>query len=352
MAENKGQQAGGFDYYYGQEGDQFSFFRIPRVLIKDRRFADLSSDAKLLYGLLLDRMALSRSNGWLDADNRVYIIYTMQEIREDLGCGKDKAIKTMAELDSAKGIGLVERKRRGLGLPDILYIKNFIVKKSVKPDKSAESGNTGFKKSEKQTSGGRGNRTPDVGDPETKRSEKQTSRMRENRPPEVGNPEANYNKTNDTDSSHILSIHRDTSGTKMYPAEGDDGLMDDDTVLAQIRSNIGYDSHMLHDGDGDRQCYCELYRVIADVIRGHPETVRIGDSVFPYDVVRSRMMKLTDEHMEYVRQCILDNAREIRSMKKYMLAALYNAPATMATYYTQLVRHDMYGGGWQERGII
>ena len=84
-----------FDYYYGIEAEQFSFYRVPRLLIKDNRFKGLSSDAKLLYGLMLDRMSLSMKNGWLDDENRAYIIYTIDNIMEDLGCGKDKAIKVL-----------------------------------------------------------------------------------------------------------------------------------------------------------------------------------------------------------------------------------------------------------------
>ena len=113
------------DYYYGIEAEQFSFYRVPRLLIKDERFKKLSSDAKLLYGLMLDRMSLSMKNEWFDEDNRAYIIYTIDSIMEDLGCGKEKAVKVLAELDSVKGIGLVEKVRRGLGKPDIIYVKNF-----------------------------------------------------------------------------------------------------------------------------------------------------------------------------------------------------------------------------------
>ena len=114
-----------FDYYYGIEAEQFSFYRIPRLLIKDARFKELSSDAKLLYGLMLDRLALSIKNGWLDEENRVYIHYTLDNIMEDLGCAREKCAKVIAELDSKKGIGLIEKKRQGLGKPDIIYVKNF-----------------------------------------------------------------------------------------------------------------------------------------------------------------------------------------------------------------------------------
>ena len=94
-----------FDYYYGIEAEQFSFYRVPRLLIKDERFKGLSSDAKLLYGLMLDRMSLSMKNGWLDDENRAYIIYTIDNIREDLGCSKEKAIKVLAELDAGNTAG-------------------------------------------------------------------------------------------------------------------------------------------------------------------------------------------------------------------------------------------------------
>ena len=99
-----------FDYYYGIEADQFSFYRVPRLLVKDSRFRELSSDAKLLYGLMLDRMSLSMKNNWHDEENRAYIYYTMENIMEDLGCAKEKCAKVLAELDSKKGYGLIEKK--------------------------------------------------------------------------------------------------------------------------------------------------------------------------------------------------------------------------------------------------
>ena len=147
------------DYYYGIEAEQFSFYRVPRLLIKDERFKKLSSDAKLLYGLMLDRMSLSIKNKWFDDNNRAYIIYTINSIMEDLGCGKEKAVKVLAELDNTKGIGLVEKVRRGLGKPDIIYVKNFASpegnldkKEAVNTDKITEVGKSDFRKSENQTS--------------------------------------------------------------------------------------------------------------------------------------------------------------------------------------------------------
>ena len=122
------------DYYYGNEAEQFSFYRIQKVLLSDIRFRTVSLDAKVLYGLLLDRMSLSVKNGWLDEGGRVYIIFTIADVMETLGCAEQKANKLMNELDSAKGVGLIERKRRGLGKPNVIYVKKFIDRAQTSPE--------------------------------------------------------------------------------------------------------------------------------------------------------------------------------------------------------------------------
>ena len=110
------------DYFYGQSGELFSYFRIPKALFQDHRFRQLSTDARTLYGILLDRMSLSAKNGWLDEQGRVYIIYTVREVQESLCCAEHKAVKLFRELE---GIDLIERKRRGLGRPSLIYVKDF-----------------------------------------------------------------------------------------------------------------------------------------------------------------------------------------------------------------------------------
>ena len=110
------------DYFYGQSGELFSYFRIPKALFQDHRFRQLSTDARTLYGILLDRMSLSAKNGWLDEQGRVYIIYTVREVQESLCCAEHKAVKLFRELED---IDLIERKRRGLGRPSLIYVKDF-----------------------------------------------------------------------------------------------------------------------------------------------------------------------------------------------------------------------------------
>lgn len=122
-----------FDYYYGEESESCSFYRIPRLLIVGERFSGLSTDAKLLYGLMLDRMNLSARNGWYDDAGRVYIYYTLEEIQESMSCGHGKAVRLLAELDTGKGIGLIERTKQGQGRPTRIYVKRYTTREMPAP---------------------------------------------------------------------------------------------------------------------------------------------------------------------------------------------------------------------------
>ncbi len=129
-----------FDYFHECEAEQFSFYRIPKALFTDAYFKSLSCEAKILYGLMLDRMCLSMKNNWIDADGRVYIIFTLEQVTEYMNCGRDKGIKILAELDTKKGIGLIERVKQGFGKPNAIYVKNFVVKLDRKEQRTAVSG--------------------------------------------------------------------------------------------------------------------------------------------------------------------------------------------------------------------
>lgn len=115
-----------FAYHLGMDAEQYAFFRIPKLLITEPYFRRLSTDAKLLYGLMLDRMSLSMRNGWMDDDGHVYIYFTLEEACEQLCCKTDKAVKLFAELDSAKGVGLIRRVKQGLGRPAKIYVLRFM----------------------------------------------------------------------------------------------------------------------------------------------------------------------------------------------------------------------------------
>ena len=328
-----------FDYYYGIEAEQFSFYRVPRLLIKDERFKGLSSDAKLLYGLMLDRMSLSMKNGWLDDENRAYIIYTVDAIMEDLGCAKATCVKIMKELDTENGIGLIEKKRRGLGKPDIIYVKNFSTITDAQTEEKSDNAD----------------KTTEVQKLNLKKSNMHTSRGSESELAEVHKADpiyTNYNQTNQsyTDISYTNPINQ--SGNESRSEKKIDVMDDVNAYIELIKDNIEYEHHMKYDDWQNKALYEELFEVICEVVCVKRTTIRIAGEDYPYELVKSKFLKLNSGHLEYVIGCMHDTNTKITNIKAYMVTALYNAPSTMNHYYQQEVQHDMYGGGWHEKGIV
>ena len=347
------------DYYYGIEAEQFSFYRVPRVLIKDERFRELSSDAKLLYGLMLDRMALSRKNGWFDEENRAYIHYTLENIMEDLGCAREKCAKVLAELDSKKGIGLIEKKRQGLGKPDIIYVKNFAtLEVSIKSendeqspsdaDVSTEVRKSNFKKFGNQTSESSEIELQEVRKSNLQRFGNQTSRSSEIELAEVREPNPNYNNNNYNNNSYNNPINQseNSDGDRMDEMDSANAYME------IIKENIEYEHHMKYAQYSEKELYQELYEVICEIVCVKHKTVRIGGDEYPFELVKSKFLKLNSSHLDYVISCMQNTTTKINNIKAYMVTALYNAPSTISHYYQQEVQHDMYGGGWSEKGIV
>lgn len=349
-----------FDYYYGIEAEQFSFYRVPRLLIKDERFKGLSSDAKLLYGLMLDRMSLSMKNGWLDDENRAYIIYTVDAIMEDLGCAKATCVKIMKELDTENGIGLIEKKRRGLGKPDIIYVKNFSTiadgQREEVPDtadKITEVQKLNFKKSNNYTSRSSETELLEVQNLEHQKSKMQTSRGSESELAEVQELAPNYTNYNYTNQSYIdRSYINPINQSENRQEDTIDGMDDANTYIAIIKENIEYEHHMKFEKHGDRELYQELFEVICEVVCVKRKSIRIGGEEYPYELVKSKFLKLNSGHLGYVMECMKNTTTKIGNIKAYMITALYNALNTINHYYQQEVNHDMYGGGWSEQGII
>lgn len=295
------------DYYYGDQAEQFSFYRIPKVLFTDKRFKDISAEAKILYGLLLDRMSLSAKNGWLDQEGRVYIVYTVEDIMDALSCASQKAMKLLNELDEK--CGLIERKRQGLGKPNLIYVKNFVAAPESK-----------FKNGEKQNSGVLKIETQEF--PKSKGS----------------NTEKNNTDLNDTESLPFPSF----SGGQKRESKGNDAER-----RAQYRElimeNISYDV-LLVDLPYDKEIVEEILELIVDTVCTTKETVRISGDDKPAEVVRSRFLKLDSEHIRFVVSCMKENTTKIKNIRQYLLATLYNASLTMTSYYAALVQHDMAEG--------
>lgn len=285
-----------YDYFYGAEAEQFSFYRIPKVLFTEERFRNVSAEAKVLYGLLLDRMSLSCKNGWLDKEGRVYIIFTIEEVMTALGCADQKAGKLLHELESK--CRLIERKRQGLGKPNLIYVKNFV-------DNHVDNAS--------------GSTAPS---PESRGSY----------------TDKNYTDFSDTDSFPFTSFRRD-HGRESKRTEA--ALREQYREL--IAENIAYDT-LLTDYPYEQDTLEEILELLVDVVCTTKSSVRISGDEKPAEVVRSRFLKLNSEHIRFVVGGLKENTTRIRNMRQYLLATLYNAPLTIGNYYRSLVSHDMSEG--------
>lgn len=334
-----------FDYYYGLETEQFTFYRIPKLLIKDIRFKKLSSDAKLLYGLMLDRMSLSIKNSWFDEYNRAYIIYTLDNIMEDLDCSKSTVVKIMKELDTKSGIGLIEKKRRGMGKPDIIYVKNFTTRlqyddnynvHNVTKTNIENNRDINFKTQELQIS-------------EVKNNKFYNSRSLKFTTQEVQNLYPNNTNINYTDFNNINLINQSNVDKIVDKRLNVDNSMDKannininyNNLIEMVKHNLSYDYYINDDSYIDKDLYVELFNIICDIVCVKREFVKINGEEYPYNLVRSQFLKLKPTHLQYVIECFKNTTTQIYNIKSYLLTALYNSIHTTHSYYQQSVIRDM-----------
>ena len=323
-----------FNYFYGTEADQFSFYRIPKALFTDSYFKDLSSDAKILYGLMLDRMSLSIKNQWFDDKNRAYIYFSIEDIMELLNCGRNKAIKSMRELDDETGIGLIEKRRQGFGKVNVIYVKTFM------PEKTDEKKfGEGLEKFKKQTSVE--NEEPaEVYNLNFMKSQNQTSRSPENKLQEVyisnpNNTNLSDTEMNDNKSNPIISVDE-----KRF--DSDNRSEDYQAYENLVKETIDYESLEVTHHDDMRQVD-EIVNLIVETVMCKNDKILIASNWYSASLVKKKFLMLTYSHIEYVLHCMRGNTTKVKNIKKYLLAALFNAPSTMNGYYQAEVNHDMPG---------
>lgn len=293
-----------YDYFYGQQSEQFSFYRIPKILFSQDKFWNVSTDAKLLYGILLDRMNLSARNGWLDEAGRVYIIFTIEEIKESLGCAEKKAVKLLDELE--KKAELIERKRQGLGKPNLIYVKNFISESVERQFLNCQNDNSAtFQNTIQDLSKAQGNNT------------------------DIKN----------TDLSDTNSI---------FPSDNcgkENGNEEYQQYYQYFYEQLGME-YLQKDYPYDVDRLENILELVVETVCSKRQIIRIGGDDRPIEVVKSRFMKLDSEHIRYVLDCFKENTTKIRNIRQYILASLYNAPTTIGSYFDSLVRHDMAQPDW------
>ena len=320
-----------FDYYYGIEAEQFTFVRVPKGLFTDKEhFGGLSNEAKLLYGLLLERMSLSRKNNWIDKHNRVYIIFPVEEIEESLDVGHEKALNLLKELDDQSGIGLVRKKRRGLGLPPILYVKNFIVKGEQNTDLVPTSRSTE-------------NVFQEVGKTDFKKYENQTSANPKNRLLEVRKSDSNNIDINNTDMSYTYDQSISLSRTDFQNFSPGDGLIDGidrRTVEEEVKKQIDYDCLISHHDSSVVQMAEEIKDLMVDVLCGERSVVSEGKRVSE-ETARAAYRKITYEHIQYVMKSLVSYPDKISRIDRFLTASLFNSVYTLTNSTFAGFEHDM-----------
>ncbi len=272
----------------------FSFYRIPKALFQEQRFQNLSTDAKTLYGILLDRMSLSVKNEWFDKQGRVFIIFTIEDVKRTLRCADNKATRLLRELEK---FGLIERKRRGQGKPCLVYVKNF----------SSESSKESVKNRDNDDSCG--------------------SKIACQDPVKSRGIKKKENKTEMNNTNLILSDESE----KMKNRE----------LLEEYFSHSIEIDLLLRLYPDDEDTLYQIVNLLVDTCDSKRKLIRIAGDDKPAEVVLSRLKKLNADHIRFVLDCLAANTSPIRNMKQYLLAALFNAPTTIQLYYQNKVNHDL-----------
>ena len=294
-------------YFYRWEGLRFSFYRIPKALYTDPRYRGMDALAKQLYGLFLDRLDLSLKNGWFDEDGRVYIIYTLKEAMDALGCANQKATKLFNELEK---YGLIERKHQGLCKPDLIYVLDFL-------DRSED-----------------GNASEDFFSSHVRSHENHESGVMDFTCPESWKSHGintNIINTDKNDTDPILSgWDKDRIEQRQSCEDYFREVLEIDLLRRRYVT--------------ERETIDGILDLVTDVCCTKRKMVRIAGDDKPAEAVKSRFMKLNAGHIEYIIHCLSNNSAKVRNIKQYLLAALYNAPSTISPYYQSMVKYDMANG--------
>lgn len=397
-----------FDYFRGMEAEQYSFYRVPKVLFTAECFKSLSCEAKVLYGLMLDRMSLSIKNRWFDDEDLVYIIFTVDEIAELMNCGTQKAVKLIKELDTSNGIGLIEKKRLGLGKPNVIYVKNFMIKEIpnqlMKTDNvqkqeeyfteetvmgenageiadmqsecnfQEEIANLQKQEEERGKSAVSQNcenhhskivkiTNQELSESQFKNSENHKSGMMKTTNQEF--PESQFNNYENQNSGMMKMEIQEFPKSQFNKTDINNTDFSETDIIQSYQIQSGsLVSHDKRDVIEEMKIYRELIQerieykyheqedvdelvelMVEVMMMPDDSTIRIAGVDKPVALVKNRFMKLNYSDIEYVLFCLHRNTTKVGNIKAYLLTTLYNAPLTISNYYQVEVNHDMYGGG-------
>lgn len=339
-----------FNYLNSSGIDKFTFYRMPKMLFTDD-FQSLSCEAKILYGLLLDRSTLSKQNHWIDENDRVYVYFKQDEAMDMLNIKKNKVISIFKELDD---IGLIRRKKLGQGNPTRIYVMNFSEQSQEnategsedllddiladKSQTSSENTKREVKKFEKPTS--EFQTSPKSTKKEVKRFEKPTSKGLKNK---LG---SSYyiNKTERNNINQSINegiVTKPTSALSAAPDKKMDEIYYLSTV-EKVKSQISYDE-LIAEGKG-KSTLDLIVSLIVDVYLRNCESIYANGMLMPVERVVREFEKVEYEHILYVFECV-ENAsakHEIINIRNYLQTCIFNAPHTMDIFYDAQVNYDMH----------
>ncbi len=338
-----------FDYFYGNEAEQFTFYRIPKILITSPHFKKISDSAKLLYGLMLDRMSLSIRNGWLDDDNRAYIFFTTNDVMEQMCCGTEKATKMLTELDSEKGIGLIERVKQGQGKPAIIYLKKFYeLEDTARSTKLSEIESQDFQESKVKTFENRKTRLSKIESQDFWKSKNKTFENRKSGLSEIEKQDfrkskCNNTNINNTDINYIYPINQDNYNIQNSDTQTEEEWIDRYTkTVDEIKKQIDYDYLINH---AERDIVDEVVNIMAEVMTVYRPKYKIEGDFIEYNAVVNRFRQITAQKLEI---CLLAYSRKIQRIKNpkaYWISTLYNIPLTSEIVLQNMINSDIYESG-------
>ena len=338
-----------FDYFYGSEAEQFTFYRIPKILITSPHFKKISDSAKLLYGLMLDRMSLSIRNGWLDDDNRAYIFFTTNDVMEQMCCGTEKATKMLTELDSEKGIGLIEKVKQGQGKPAIIYLKKFYeLEDTARSTKLSEIESQDFQESKVKTFENRKTRLSKIESQDFWKSKNKTFENRKSGLSEIEKQDfrkskCNNTDINNTDINYIYPINQDNYNIQNSDTQTEEEWIDRYTkTVDEIKKQIDYDYLINH---AERDIVDEVVNIMAEVMTVYRPKYKIEGDFIEYNAVVNRFRQITAQKLEI---CLLAYSRKIQRIKNpkaYWISTLYNIPLTSEIVLQNMINSDIYESG-------
>lgn len=366
-----------FDFYYGDESEQYSFYTVPKMFFDNDKFKDLSPMSKLLYSFLLDRMSLSKKRNWIDDKNRAYIKYSLKAICNDMCVSKNSVIKYMKELQN---FGLI-RKLSKEGMEDIIYVMDFSkfnqvdydiqnviinnTKSEIIPAKqpdeataqnvqvydtyappefsviehSKKSGKQGCMEVHTLMTSPKSEPVQNLKQSKTCTSSKSEPVQNLHHPHQKSNNNIYninnkiFNSVSDTDriDRYIYKSYPSINHTNIADREliGQAAFSEYDYICTQVKSNINYDEMISRPECSD--WYDDYYSLIVEILTRKSDVVKISGEEYSMQLVKQRYSMLTAEHLVYVHNQV-SKARGIKNIKAYLIKSLFNAPVTHMSF--------------------